>query len=81
MAYDELTRGWRIGYGIAGIVFTIVGGVGTVVELILALDGYILAWIAALMTAGLATLGVFLLMSVRKGRIRTLGLGRKSPTP
>ena len=79
MIYDELTRGWRIGYGIVGMVLLVVGGVGTLAEVMLAFRGYALAWVAATMTAGLAVLGGFLFQGARRGRIRSLGLGRRPP--
>jgi hypothetical protein len=79
MRYDQLTRGWRIAYGIVGSILLPVGVVGTLAEIYLALHGFPLAWIAALIAVGLAVLGAYLLIAVRAGRIRSLGLGGPRP--
>ena len=79
MAYDQLTRAWRIGYGIAGFVLVLVGVPGTVAEIYLATHGYPLAWAAAVLTIVLTAVGSYLLYAVWQGRIHTLGIGRARP--
>lgn len=81
MRYDQLTRGWRIAYGIIGSVVLLIGVAGTLTEVVLARHGFHLAWVAALITAGLAVLGGYLFVAVRAGRIRSLGLGAPRTGP
>jgi len=79
MIYDELTRAWRIGYGITGLLLIAGGAIGTLAEVLWGLWGYSLAWIACVLTVALIALGVFLAHAAFKGRIRSLGIGRKPP--
>jgi hypothetical protein len=75
VAYDQLSRAWRIAYAILGSFFLLGGSVGAIGEVAWGLRGYVLAWPAAAIAAALAVLGGYLLYAVRQGRIRTLGIG------
>ena len=75
MAYDQLSRPWRVTYAIPGFAFLIGGAFGTAGELGWAIMyGYLAAWPAALFTAAITLLGGYLLYASWRGRIRTLGL-------
>jgi len=75
MAYDQLSRPWRVTYAILGFVFLVGGAFGTAGELGWAIMyGYLAAWPAALFTAAITCLGGYLLYASWRGRIRTLGL-------
>jgi uncharacterized membrane protein len=75
MAYDQLSRPWRIAYAIIGTLLAVAGVLGAVAEVYLALSGFPLAWFAVLILVPIALLGFYLIYAVRQGRIRTLGLG------
>ena len=79
MVFDPLIGAWRVAYGVIGSIFLLVGVLGTFAEVYLALQGYNLAWLAAVLTVLLAILGGFLIHGVYRGRIRSLGIGRRPP--
>ena len=75
MVYDRLTGSWRILYGIMGSVLLIVGLIGILAEIALALNGYPLAWLGAVVAGFMAFVGGRFLLAVRRGRVRTPDIG------